>query len=290
MKKKTTKHVIGDVYTKIWDWKHKLALNGVVVSVLGIVFSNEGSKGREPLFDISKNQTKDIFTYWKDEKNGILEISAPEPGYEIKAPKSMQAFFSDFPRRRSLIASRIDFLDVSHLDVSRTDTFTDCFKGFGVGTNSKIIGLENWDVGNGVDFREFFRGAFPYNDIVSLDLSSWKFAINSSIFTYSFFKDFAPVASTVKLHLDWDTSSFVRIGRMFHNFAVQAKDVSVTGIENWNVEHVQGFDYMFKNFAPQSSCKLDLTGWSKKMPLCGEHNGFSENVFFRIKEPVWENC
>ena len=65
----------------------------------------------------------------------------------------MQAFFSDYPRYRSLITSRIHFLDVSHLDVSRTDTFTDCFKGFGAGTDSKIIGLENWDVGNGIDFR-----------------------------------------------------------------------------------------------------------------------------------------
>ena len=289
MKKKTTKHVIGDVYTKIWDWKHKLALNGVVVSVFEIIFSNEGSKGREPLFDISKSQTGDIFAYWKDEKNGILEISAPDPGYEIRAPKSMQAFFSSYPRRRSFIAPEIHFLDVSHLDVSKTDTFSDCFKGFGAGVNSKIIGLENWDVGNGIDFRGFFCDAFPFNDTVSLDLSSWKFTVNGGIFTYWFFKDFAPAASTVELHLEWDTSSFARISRMFHNFAVQAKDVSVTGIENWNVEYVKCFDYMFENFAPQSNCKLDLTGWSKKKPLYGEHNAFAKNVFFRIKEPVWAN-
>ena len=201
----------------------------------------------------------------------------------------MQAFFSDYPRYRSLITSRIHFLDVSHLDVSRTDTFTDCFKGFGAGTDSKIIGLENWDVGNGIDFRDFFWGAFPFNDTVSLDLSSWKFTVNRSIFTYSFFKDFAPTASTVELHLNWDTSSFAQISRMFHNFAVQAKDVSVTGIENWNVEHAKCFDYMFKNFAPNSSCKLDLTGWSKDCSLIGTHRKIADGNFFRIKEPVWEN-
>ena len=79
------------------------------------------------------------------------------------------------------------------------------------------------------------------------------------------------------------------MSRMFHNFAVQAKDVNVTGIENWNVEHAKCFDYMFKNFAPNSSCKLDLTGWSKGCSLIGTHRKFADGNFFRIKEPVWEN-
>lgn len=203
MKKKTTKHVIGDVYTKTWDWKHKLALNGVVVSVLGIVFSNEGSKGRDPLFDISKSQTGDIFVYWKDEKNGILEISAPEPGYEIRAPKSMQAFFSVYPNKRKHIASSFFYLDVSHLDVSETITFEDCFRGFGATKNSEIIGLENWNIGNGSDIMEAFCDAFPYNDLVSLDLSSWKFSESKDVFPYGLFCGFAPTASKVELNLSF---------------------------------------------------------------------------------------
>ncbi len=65
---KTTEHTIGNVYFKIFDWKCKMASNGKPVEVFGMVFSNEGSKGRDPLFDISKSQTGDIFAYWKDEK------------------------------------------------------------------------------------------------------------------------------------------------------------------------------------------------------------------------------
>ena len=65
---KTTEHTIGNVYPKIFDWKCKMASSGKPVEVFGIVFSNEGSKGREPLFDVSSRQTNDIFAYWKDEK------------------------------------------------------------------------------------------------------------------------------------------------------------------------------------------------------------------------------
>ena len=206
---KTTEHTIGDVYPKIFDWKCKIASSGKPVEVFGMVFSNEGSKGRAQLFDISKSQTGDIFAYWKDEKKGILEISASEPGYEIRAPKSMQAFFSVYPNKRKHIASSVFYLDVSHLDVSETITFEDCFRGFGATKNSEIIGLENWNIGNGSDIREAFCDAFPYNDLVSLDLSSWKFSESKDVFPYGLFCRFAPTASKVELNLSWDTRSFV---------------------------------------------------------------------------------
>ena len=92
-KKRTTKHVIGNILILIKKWQ-LASSNGVSHPfVEGIVFSNEGAKGRTPLFDASNSKTGDIFAYWKDEKSGILEISAPEPGYEIKAPKSMDCYF-----------------------------------------------------------------------------------------------------------------------------------------------------------------------------------------------------
>ena len=80
-KKKVTKHVIGHILILIKKWQ-LASSNGVSRPfVEGIVFSNEGAKGRTPLFDASNSKTGDIFAYWKDEKSGILEISAPEPGY-----------------------------------------------------------------------------------------------------------------------------------------------------------------------------------------------------------------
>lgn len=60
--------------------------------IKGIVFSNNGAMKRTPILDVSLNNTKDIMAYWGDEREGILEISAVEPGYEIKAPKNMNRF------------------------------------------------------------------------------------------------------------------------------------------------------------------------------------------------------
>lgn len=283
----TTEHTIGNVYPKIFDWKCKMASSGKSVDVFGIVFSNEGSNGREPLFDVSSEQTNDIFAYWKDEENGILEISALEPGYEIRAPKSMQAFFSVYPNKRRHIASSVFYLDVSHLDVSKTITFEDCFRGFGAAKNSEIIGLENWNVGNGSDIREAFCDAFPYNDLVSLDLSSWKFPENKDVFTYGLFNGFASTASKVELNLSWDTRSFICYDQMFDDFAALATEVNLIGVENWNVENGNCFNGVFWDFAPNSNCKLDLTGWSKNHFLVGDHFQFSTGSFFRIKEPKW---
>ena len=60
-KKKTTKHVIGRVYRLIQRWQLQEYLKtGKTPEVHGIIFSNEGAKGRPPLFDASKNQTGGI--------------------------------------------------------------------------------------------------------------------------------------------------------------------------------------------------------------------------------------
>ena len=55
------------------------------------------------------------------------------------------------------------------------------------------------------------------------------------------------------------------------------------------MKNAKSFNAMFKNFAPNSNCKLDLTGWSKGCSLIGTHHKFADGSFFRIKEPVWEN-
>lgn len=289
MKKKVTKHVVGDVYTEIDKWAYEMDLIRDPVFIDGIIFSNDGSKGRDHLFDASKNGTGDIFAYWKDEERGILEISAPKPGTEIRAPKNMRFYFSNRSSYRKSAASSISYLDVSHLDVSKTTDFNNCFYRFGARTSSKIVGLENWNISSGNDFREMFHMAFLNNDTVSLDLSSWKFSADKNVFVSDFFREFAPAASKVELNLSWDTYSFVYPNSVFDGFAPRATNVNLIGVEDWNMKNAKSFNAMFKNFAPNSSCKLDLTGWSKGCSLIGTHHKFADGNFFRIKEPVWEN-
>ena len=50
---------------------------------------------------------------------------------------------------------------------------------------------------------------------------------------------------------------------MFDDFAALATEVNLIGVENWNVGNGNSFMGVFWNFAPNSNCKLDLTGWSK---------------------------
>ena len=91
-KKKVTKHAVGDVYFFLDEFlsKHKKEN----FKITGLEFSNLGAQGRRPLFDASRSQKGTIMAYWKDDSKSCVEISAPEPGYEVKAPKSLCSFFS----------------------------------------------------------------------------------------------------------------------------------------------------------------------------------------------------
>lgn len=304
---KTTRHVVGPIMPLIYGWQleaMKKSYLSRVPEVNGIVFSNEGSKGREPLFDASRSKTKDIMAYWNDKEKGILEISAPEPGYELKTPKTMKDFFygavlstkspdkSSSRRHRFINGTSekfISYLDVSHLDVSKTVNFQGCFWGFGQSTQSEIKGLETWDVSRGVEFRGMFENAFSDNETVSLDLSSWCFSETAEINMGSMFSNFASSAKSVTLNLDgWKTSMIENFTAMFDNFASKAIEVEVQGIEKWVIEHGNCFMFMFRNFALQSNYQLDLSYWNKKCEaLPGDHYHFSAGTFFQIKEPKW---
>ena len=176
-KKKTTKNVIGRVYNLIRRWQSQEYLKtGKTPKVHGIIFSNEGAKGRPPLFDASKSQTGGIRAYWEDESKGWICISAPEPGYEIKAPKSMENYFCGILRNKNQKKYyNIAYLDVSHLDVSKTTNFSYCFREYGKSKDSKIIGLNHWKFNLEVSLKGMFLDAFPNNETVFLDLSEWKF-------------------------------------------------------------------------------------------------------------------
>ena len=197
MKKKTTKHTIGNVYRFLNEYlsEHK----GENLTVSGIEFSNSGAQGREPLFDVSYDQKGAIMAYWKDDSKSCVEISAPEPGLEVKAQQNMEYFFYNLEYSSFLISR----LDVTHLDVSNVTNFAHCFSEFGStdgkSGKSKIIGLETWDVSKGENFNHMFYGAFPGNDTVKLNLSAWRFGSQAKIWFWSMFGCFAKKAKAVIL-------------------------------------------------------------------------------------------
>ena len=284
-KKRITKHVVGDAchlvncyLTKHKQEKHEFS---------GIEFSNLGAQGRHPLFDVSRSQKGTIMAYWKDEHKKYIVITAPEPGFEIRAPKNMRGYFWH---------SKITHLDVSHLDVSNTTDFSRCFSSFGYGglsekISSEIIGLENWDVSKGENFAFMFDSAFPANKSISLDLSSWKFNQNKGIRFWNMFQGFGLQANKVILDVSgWNTTNVYDFDQMFKQFAPHAKTVELRGIEDWCLGTGSiSLDYTFDGFAKESSCCLDLSKWSIGCAQKPRMENFSNGVFFRIKEPRWAN-
>ena len=317
-KKKVTKHAVGDVYFFLDEFlsEHKKEN----FKITGIEFSNLGAQGREPLFDISHSNTRDIFAYWKDENKNCVVISTPAPGYEIKAPESLYHFFGGKRHPRL----QINYLDVTHLDVSDTTDFTYCFLLFGYSSrkktkDAKIIGLETWDVNSGKNFGNMFDKAFPSNKNINLNLSSWRFSQEVKIsfmnmFQYfgeqaievildvsgwntenvddfdQMFEDFAPRAKIVELKEieKWRLGAGpISLKYMFANFAVNAIEVKIKGIENWKMHNKMDVSGMFANFAPNSDWYPNLSKWDMKGILPYKHEEFAAGLFFKIREPEW---
>ena len=286
MKKNVTKHVLGDVYLFLDSYLSEHIEENLVVT--GLEFSNLGAQGRTPLFDASYTETGDIMAYWKDSHRNCIVITAPQPGYEIKSPRRMCSFFH---------GEVCHYFKITHLDVSNTTDFSCCFKRFGFGEkneetpSSGIIGLETWDVSKGENFAFMFDSAFPANKSISLDLSSWRFNLNKGIRFWNMFQGFGLQANKVILDVSgWNTTNVYDFDQMFKQFAPHAKTVELRGIEDWCLGTGSiSLDYTFDGFAKESSCCLDLSKWSIGRAQKPRMENFSNGVFFRIKEPTWEN-
>lgn len=220
-----------------------------------IIFSNEGAKRRKPLFKASFGSTNKINAYWKDEKSGILEVSAIESGFELNAGTELIAYFND-----KMFPQTVEVLDVTHLDVSHVRRFDACFLNFGKTRNSKVVGLETWNVSSGEIFSRMFDGFCIYADEIVLDFSGW------------------------------DVSHGQKASEMFSGFGYFSKHIELKGIESWNVESMAEMIFMFQKFGVHSDCKLDLSNWKPAIfDALGTtaHTGFAANTFFKIKEPTW---
>ena len=284
MKKKITKHTIGPMHPSIVDICNKIQeKNKKNPKILGIVFSNEGAKGREPLFDVSYSGTKDIFAYWKDQEKGIICISAEQPGYEIRAPKDMKYFFSGITA-----VNQIFYLDVTHLDVSNTTDFTMCFAHFGNGKNSQIKGLENWNVQSGRNFCDMFYDAFSENTKIELNLSNWNFNSINRVNVAEMFATFGKKAQSIVLNVDnWDVNSIFNFANSFCLFGLEATHVEIKGIENWKMHNKMDVSGMFAKFAPNSDWYPNLSKWDMRGNLPNKHEEFAAGLFFKIREPEW---
>ena len=67
------------------------------------------------------------------------------------------------------------------------------------------------------------------------------------------------------------------------------KRLNLKELRNWPVGHGYNFDHTFKDFAPHSNYRLNLSNWNKTGKLMGSHEEFSDGTFFKIKEPIWKN-
>ena len=284
MQKKITKHTIGPMYPNIVGICNKIQEKTKKnPKILGIVFSNEGAKGREPLFDVSYSGTKDIFAYWEDQNKGIICISSEQPGYEIRAPKDMKYFFSGVTA-----VSQIFYLDVAHLDVSNTTDFTMCFAHFGDSRNSQIKGLENWNVQSGRDFSDMFYDTFSKNTKIELDLSNWNFNSINGVNAAEMFAIFGKKAQSIMLNVDnWNVNSVFSFANSFCLFGLEATHVEITGIENWKMHNKMDVSGMFAKFAPNSDWYPNLSKWDMKGILSYKHEEFATGLFFKIREPEW---
>ena len=284
--KRTTDHPVRSIIKTIVDWQNTFP-KGKIPEINGIVFSNSGALGREPLFDASENNTGDILAYWENKSKKWLCISHPESGYEIRAPQNMDSFFSGYTLdSKGCVREALSYLDVSHLDVSETTNFNSCFWGFGICCpTSKLVDLETWDISNGSDFSLFFGYAFPDNKEVNLDLSKMCFSKYKELNFRAFFQDFAGSAEKINLSLCWVTDSVWNFAEMFSFFGINAKRINIFGIEEWYVNNGSCFDEMFDNFALNGNCFLDLSNWKIKGKC--NHEAFARGTFFKIKEPNW---
>lgn len=289
--RKVTTSAVGDAYCLIDEFLSKCQKENLRVT--GLEFSNLGAQGREPLFDVSYSKTGDIMAYWKDKNRNCIVISAPEPGYEIMAPKVLRHFFDEGKNNYF----HPTHLDVTHLDVAKTTDFAYCFRLFGFdfgrktreSETSKIMGLETWNVSSGKDFGCMFDQAFPQNQSISLNLSSWRFNQETRISFWSMFHRFGQRASKVMLNVsNWNTMNVYLFDQMFENFAPHAKIVEVKGIEDWRLGTGEiHLDYAFDDFAKASDCRLDLSRWLKNCTKKPTMIGFAKGTFFRVKEPNW---
>lgn len=286
MKKKITKSVIAPVIPRVKSLQMKLAREtGQFPVIKGVVFSNKGVQGRAPLGDFSENQTGDILAYWEDESKGLICISAPEEGYEIQAPENLDAMFGG----STMAGCGLSYLDVSHLDVSRTYSFRRCFSFFGWEKDSYIKGLENWDIGNGIYFHEMFYRTFQYNKKINLDLSGWKFSPKRIVNAWGMFRSFGE--NTEEINLDvtgWDVKTVDDFSEAFFGFGSLAKKVNILGLEDWNIQPGTNVLRMFAVFCQKCDYHLDLSKWNMKDTQAHCRADFSTGNFFRIKEPRWK--
>lgn len=262
-------------------------------TICGISYTNCGAMGRKPLKDITKfiwdDSNPHVYIYWKDEEKRYIDITAEKPGYEVFAGDDMNNYF-----HTQNLPFFLEYLDVSHLDVSEVRDFRFCFCGdtsvYGQCFPAKLEGYENWDTSNAKKIDGMFENFIQYtqeNKEVHLDLSKWNF---DNVETASnAFKKFKYNAKTLEVKLPtWDMRNAVDCSGMFSRFGLNTKSIKIDGFENWKTNPSANLDNFFYMFCPHAEYRLDLSNWWNTDNKPKQMNMFSssEGAFFNIKLPL----
>ena len=260
-------------------------------TIRGISYTNCGAMGRKPLKDITKfmwdESRPHVYVYWKDEEKRYIDITAEEPGYEVFAGDDMNNYF-----HTQNLPIFLEYLDVSHLDVSEVRDFRFCFSGntsvYKQCFPTKLEGYENWDTSKAEQIDGMFKKFLKKTQNSELDLSKWNFDnVKSACET---FQNFEYNAENVKLILPvWNMRDAINCTNMFNLFAQNAENVSIKGLDKWRINTNGIYNYMFKACATKSNLSLDLTKWGSDTPLLENSIGFADETFFKIKKPNWSH-
>lgn len=232
------------------------------------------SKENPEIFNLTKSGTGDVYGFYL--KNDIpttsyFVITGKNKDTQIKAPKDLYRAFCDLGSPNFLPELRQ--LDVSGLNVSKSDYFGECFKGVGsshekngVPINPKtegviIVGLDKWNTKNAQNMRYMF---YEYNN----------------------------AARTVTLNLsNFDVHNVRTFQGMFKDCGKHSKEVHITGLSTWDVSNTDIFSLMFANFGKSADYSLDLSSWKSEYYVtesAGEPYGFKQGVALKIKSPKWQ--
>lgn len=216
----------------------------------------EGVQDLPSLTQLNHNKNCEIFGCY-NETQKTYYVFPRIKNRKIRAPKNCSRFFEDFGTQEVL--PNLQEIDVSGLDVSLTDDFSNMFEG--VGRNWVFVdvkGLDKWDVRNAYDCSRMFK----------------------------YFN--AGLDGPISLHLNgWNVEVCIFFTEMFCGCGQDSNYLDITGLETWKVKSGKEFDGFMASISKSANFQIDLSKWDCKDMILPPSD-FTTNNFFRIIEPNWD--
>lgn len=243
----------------------------IAFSTCGLEYEKDThtSSQENEVYNVTRNQNGDVFAVARNLNDGtcLVVVTGEKVNVKVKAPKNMGGFFASLGTASK--CSNLDVLNVSGLDVSKTENFSSCFRRVGSSSEStpnytgvKIVGLNQWDTSSAHDMSRMFMDFNNFVKDFSLDLTSFDF------------------------------KTVVHFDNMFCRCGMNSKRVELKGIEQKEFAFVntRSFYGMFFNFGACADFCLDLSGWknqSRTEETALKVLYFAPKTFLKIKKPDW---